>query len=176
MNTRRGGALVPGLLLIALGVWFLADSLGLRLPGLGDLWPLFPLGFGLAFLVQYFAGGRQDDGLIFTGVTGALIGAFFLTITLGPLGWGDLGRLWPVFPLIGGAAFLAQWLVKPRDRGLLAPAALGLAVGLVGLLFTLQLLGPAVAEQAARLWPVVLILLGLGLLLSYLMGNRRTPQ
>jgi hypothetical protein len=175
MNYRRG-AIIPGLVLIALGAWFLASSLGVRLPGLGELWPVFPLGFGLVFLAQYFAGGRRDDGLIFTGVTGALTGAFFLAITLGPLGWGDLGRLWPVFPLIGGVAFLAQWLIKPSDRGLLVPAGLGLAVGLVALLFTLNLLGDTLAVQVARLWPVLLILLGLGLLVSYLMGGRRNIE
>jgi hypothetical protein len=167
--TKRSSALVPGLVLIALGVWFLADSLGLRLPGLGDLWPLFPLVSGLAFLAQYFLGGRRDEGLVFTGVSAALIGAFFLSITLGPLDWGDLGRLWPVFPLIGGLAFLVQWLVKPADRGLLVPAGLGLLVGLVALAFTLNLLG----SEVARLWPLLLILLGLGMLISYVWGARR---
>lgn len=175
MNNRRG-AIVPGLVLIALGIWFLADSLGLNLPGLGDLWPIFPLGAGLAFLVQYFIGGRQEEGLIFSGVAGVLTGALFFAITLGPLDWGDLGELWPLFPLIAGVAFLAQWLVKPGERGLLVPAGLGLAVGLVGLLFTLNLLGSAVAEQLGRLWPVVLILLGLGLLISYLLGGRRNSS
>jgi hypothetical protein len=163
---------VPGLVLIALGVWFLADSLGLRLPGLGDLWPLFPLVSGLVFLAQFFLGGRRDEGLVFTGITAALTGAFFLSITLGPLDWGDLGRLWPVFALIGGLAFLVQWLVKPADRGLLVPAALGLLVGLIALLFTFNLLG----EDVARLWPLLLILLGLGLLISYVWGARRGPS
>jgi hypothetical protein len=165
----RSSALVPGLILIALGIWFLADSLGLPLPGLGQLWPLFPLVSGLAFLAQYFLGGRRDEGLVFTGIGGALIGAFFLSITLGPLDWGDLGRLWPIFPLIGGLAFLGQWLVKPADRGLLVPAAFGLLIGLVALLFTLNVVGP----EVTRLWPLLLILLGLGLLISYVWGARR---
>ncbi len=59
MKNRRG-AIFPGLVLIALGLWFLADALGWQLPSLGDLWPIFPLGFGLAALVNYFTEGRQN--------------------------------------------------------------------------------------------------------------------
>jgi len=118
MRNRRG-AIFPGLVLIALGLWFLADALGWQLPSLGDLWPIFPLGFGLASLVNYFTGGRQNHGLVFSGVSSALIGALFFAITLGPLEWGDLGRLWPLFILISGLAFTVQWLVQPSERGLL---------------------------------------------------------
>lgn len=167
MRNRRG-AVIPGLLLIVLGAWLLAGTLGVRLPNLGDLWPLIPLGFGLAFLAEYFLEGRRNAGLVFTGVAGALMGAFFLAITLGPLEWGDLGRLWPVFVLIGGLAFLAQWLASPSERGLLVPATLALLVGAVGLLFSLDLLGTGLGAQLSRLWPVLLILAGLGLLAANL--------
>src|SRR5438128_1361053 len=112
MRNRRG-AFLPGLVLVLLGGWLMATTLGVRLPGLGQLWPVLPLFFGLAALVQYLAEGRRSEGLVFTGVSAALLGGFFLAITLGPLEWSDLGRLWPVFVLIGGAAFLAQWLARP---------------------------------------------------------------
>ena len=170
---QRRGAIFPGLVLIALGLWFLADALGWQLPGLGDLWPIFPLGFGLAGLVNYFVEGRQNPGLVFTGVSSALIGALFFAITLGPLEWGDLGRLWPLFVLIGGLAFTAQWLVQPSERGLLVPGLLGLVVGGVALLFTLNLLGAAAGQLAAQLWPVLLIVLGIGLLVSYWWRGRK---
>src|SRR6266498_3847127 len=117
MRTRRG-AFLPGLLLILLGAWLLATTLGVRLPDLGQLWPVVPLFFGLGALVQYFVEGRRSEGLVFTGVAAALLGGFFLAITLGPLEWGDLGRFWPVFVLIGGVAFLAQWLARPGGIGL----------------------------------------------------------
>ena len=171
MNNR--GAIVPGLILIALGLWFLADALGWQLPGLGELWPIFPLGFGIAMLAQFILGGRRDEGLVFTGLTGLLTGIFFFAITLGPLDWGDLGRYWPVFPLIGGIGFLAQWLVKPSERGLLVPALGGLAVGGIGLLFTLNLLGSSAGRLIANFWPVALILLGIGLLANYMLSGRK---
>ena len=74
MQNRRG-AFLPGLLLILLGAWLLATTLGVRLPDLSQLWPVVPLFFGLAALVQYFAEGRRSEGLVFIGVAAALLGA-----------------------------------------------------------------------------------------------------
>ena len=171
LNRRR--AVIPGLLLIALGAWLLAGTLGVRLPGVETLWPVLLIVFGLAFVFQFFAEGRHSEGLVFTGVAGALLGAFFLAITLGPLNWNDAGRLWPVYVLIGGLAFLAQWLARPGQRGLLVPALLALAVGGAALALTLGLVRAGVAEQITRLWPLLLIALGLALLGSYVMSGRR---
>jgi hypothetical protein len=61
MSNRRG-AIIPGLFLILLGGWFLAQNLGAPLPQIGKLWPAFPLVFGLAMLVRYFTEGRREDG------------------------------------------------------------------------------------------------------------------
>src|SRR5688572_14435124 len=109
MSNRRS-AFLPGLLLMLFGVWLLARNLGWEPPGLDVLWPAFPLIFGLTFILQYLFGGRQDSGLVFVGVAAALVGAFFFAFTLGRLSWSQMDRYWPVFVLIGGLAFLAQWL------------------------------------------------------------------
>jgi hypothetical protein len=170
---NRRGALIPGLLLIALGAWLLAGTLGVRLLGLEAIWPVFLVVFGLAFLFQFFADGRRGYGLVFTGVAATLVGAFFLSITLGPLHWDDLVRWWPAFVVIGGVAFLAQWLARPAERGLLVPAALALLVGLAALALSLGLVRADVTEQVARLWPLLLIVVGLGLLANYVMSGRR---
>ena len=172
MRNRRG-ALIPGLLLIALGAWLLAGTLGVRLPSFETLWPVALIVFGLAFLVQFFAGGRQSEGLVFTGVAATLLGGFFLAITLRLLPWSDAGRLWPAYVLMGGLAFLAQWLARPSERGLLVPALLALAVGAATLALTLNLVRADVASQILRLWPLALIVLGLSLLGSYVMSGRR---
>jgi hypothetical protein len=161
-------------LLVLLGGWLLAQNLGVQLPGLDTLWPAFPLIFGLAFLMQYLLGGRREEGLVFVGVAGALLGVFFFAFTLGRLRWGDMERWWPMFVLIGGAAFLAQWLVNPRNRGLLVPATIAVLVGGVGLLLTLGLASQSLVEQVTRLWPLALILAGLMLLVSYFF--RPKPQ
>jgi hypothetical protein len=156
-----------------LGAYLLAQNLNVPLPGLDQLWPAFPLIFGLAFILQFFLGGRTDDGLIFVGMAGALVGAFFFLFTLGRLEWSQMGTYWPVFVVVGGVAFLAQWLVRPAQRGLLVPTFLALVVGLVALVLNLRLVNRELAEQISKLWPVLLILGGLAVLGQYFFRNRR---
>ena len=175
MSNRRG-AIIPGLFLIFLGGWFLAQNLGVPLPQLQTLWPAFPLIFGLAMLVRYFADGRREDGMVFSGVAAALVGAFFFAFTLGPLDWGQMGDYWPVFVLIGSAAFFAQWLTQPRNFGLLVPAVLALGVGGIFLLANIGALDRTMVEQLVKFWPVLLILAGLSTLASYFLRSRRNDQ
>lgn len=172
MRDRRG-AYIPGAILILIGLWLLAGNLGLHLPGLDQLWPGLLILLGLGFVAQFFAGERRDEGLVFAGVASTLLGAFFLSVTLGPLEWRDLGRYWPVFVLIGGAAFLAQWLARREERGLLVPAGAALLVGLAGLVLTAGWLNPALTEQLIKLWPLALIAAGLSLMAGYILRRDR---
>ena len=167
MSNRRP-AIIPALFLILFGAWLLAQNMGVPLPNWDRGWPALPLFFGVAFLLQFFLGGRRESGLVFVGVAAALVGAFFFAFTLGPYQWNDMGRYWPVFVLIGSAAFFAQWLAQPRERGLLVPAFLALAVGGVAMPMTLQTVNPALTELVVKFWPVALVLVGVGLLVSAL--------
>jgi len=76
--------------------------------------------------------------------------------------------------LIGGLAFLAQWLVHPGERGLLVAGRAGAGRrGAPPWCSRWGLVRADIAEQVIRLWPVVLIVLGLGLLGSYLTSGRK---
>ena len=173
---RRRGSPLAALALILIGAWLLAQNFHVPLPNLGDLWPVLLIVLGLACVLNYLFGGRKDSGLIFIGVILALSGCFFAPFTLGAylpwqLSWADMGHYWPVFFLIIGAAFLTQWLFNVRQRAWL-PAILLLVIGAVALFFTLGLSDNAAVREATRLWPVILIVIGLGLLL----GNLIKPQ
>ena len=161
--------MLAGTVLILVGLWFLLDRLGFDLPGLGRLWPLFPLLGGLALIASYVWGTHGDRGVLVPGVGGFLVGVFFLLITIGPLGWGDLERLWPVFPLIGGVTFGAVWLASGRrDTGILVPATGGVAVGVIGLLFTHGIMS---FPTFSRLWPLAIIALGAWILIMSARGR-----
>jgi hypothetical protein len=169
---HRGSAILA-LFLILLGVYLLLGELGIGIPGWDVIWPVFPFAGGLAFLGSYVFGRRRDPGQVFVGTAALLVGLVFFFVTLGPLEYRDLGTWWPVFVLIGSVAFLAQWAAaRFRDWGALFLALVALVAGGAGLAVTLQLLGPQTLELLPRLWPVLLVLLGLMVLLRALFGRR----
>jgi hypothetical protein len=169
----RRGTFFLALVLILLGVYLLLIQLGIGVPGWRGIWPVLPLAGGLALLGGAVFGERRDPGRVFLGTAAALVGLVFLFVTLGPLEYGDLSTWWPVFVLIGSVAFLALWVAtRFRDSGALFMALVALVVGGAGLAVTLQLLGPQTRELLPRLWPVLLILLGLMTLLRALVGRR----
>jgi hypothetical protein len=168
----RRGTIVPAFILILIGVFFLLINLGL-LPRLTitEMWPGIVVLVGLTFWIGFIFGHDHDAGLAFVGTILVLIGAFFFLFTLhlalpgyGVVGWGDQGRLWPVYPLIVGVAFVVLWIAgRARDNGVLIPAGILLIVGLAGLNFTLGEV-PGLTD-IIRLWPVLLIVFGAAILL-----------
>jgi len=169
----RRGAVIPALVLILLGIYLLLAELNVGIPGWDVIWPIFPFAGGLAFLGSFVFGQRRDPGQVFVGTAATLVGLVFFFVTLGPLSYRDLTTWWPVFVLIGSAAFLAQWAAAGfRDWGALFLALVALVVGGAGLAVTLQLLGPQTVELLPRLWPALLILLGLMVFLRALIGRR----
>ena len=160
---RRGtGSVTLGIFLVTLGVWFFLRNLGFDLPGLGELWPIFPCLAGAAFLISFVTSKNRDPGLVFPGTVGILVGLFFFTFTVGPLEWWRMEDYWPAFPLIAGLAFMTTWVAgRFRKSGLLVPAAAGLLAGVVGFSFTLGWLEGWVMPVIENGWPLVLVVMGL---------------
>jgi hypothetical protein len=154
MNRDRLGAIWIGLSLIGFGiVFFLAQWIGWD-----QIWPIFPLLGGLAFVVGYVLTGFKDGGLVFVGTGAILVGLFLFGFTLGTWEWGEMQKLWPVFPLIGGLAFFALFLAeRARDVGTLGVGCAAMVVGLVGLAVTFGFVG----TQIVKLWPLLLVFVGL---------------
>lgn len=167
------GSVILALVLILLGVTLLLNQLGIGVPGWDVIWPVLPFAGGLAFLGSYVFGQRRDPGQVFVGTAATLVGVVFFFVTLGPLEYDDLSTWWPVFVLVGSIAFLAQWAAAGfRDWGTLFLALVALVVGGAGLFVQVQLLGPRTAELLPRMWPVLLILLGLMVFLRAALGRR----
>ncbi len=154
MSRDRLGVVWVGLAFITLGIVLLiAQWIGWE-----EIWPIFPILGGVAFLVGYAISGFKDSGLVFVGTGATLVGLFLFGFTFGYFEWGEMKTLWPIFPLIGGVAFLALFLAeRGRDAGTLGVGCAAMIVGVVGLAVTLGFLGPDVYKW----WPLLLVLLGI---------------
>ncbi len=167
-------SLLPAIILILLGLWFLAGNFGLTLPNLEQLWPGFIMLGGAMALWSYFSGKNPDSSRIFTGLLGLGVGAFFFLFTLnlrlpvlGRVSWNDMNYLWPGFLLIGGVAWVGQFVLsgfKGIDR--LVLGLLAVVLGALGFAFTLGFLSQALGARLLQFWPLILIFLGLGLFFS----------
>jgi hypothetical protein len=168
MTRDRLGFVGVGLGLIGLGSALL---LALWI-GWDRIWPIFPILGGLAFFAAYIATGCKEGGLALVGTAAILVGLFFFGFTLGPWQWEQMAQLWPVFPLIGGLAFVVLFWAEGRGRdvGVLALGCAAIVVGLVGLAITFGVL----PSDIIKLWPLLIILVGLiGLIGALVQGLRR---
>jgi hypothetical protein len=170
---RNKGTFLLASLLILLGAYMLLQELGIGIPNWDVIWPAFPLAGGLVLLAGHVLGWHRDPGRVFLGTAATLVGIAFFFITLGPLDYDDLRIWWPVFVLIGSAAFLAQWMAgRFRDWSALFLGMVALVIGSAGLAATLQLLGPETSRILPQLWPALLILMGVMLLLRGVLRRR----
>lgn len=145
MADDRRGAIVPGVILVALGLALLAAQF---VPGLGG--EVVLLGLGAAFLAVGFyqrAYGLLIPGCILTGLgTG---------IAAGDALGGEL-------VVVGlGLGFIAIWVIdrlytRASNWWPLIPGGILLTVGIAIAL-------PDIAPVVVRLWPIVLIVIGVAL-------------
>jgi len=173
-QAKRRPAIVPGLLLLLLGIWLLGRELGFSVLLGQVIWPWLIVLLGVVIWARYifFPPRSADD--VFWGTASILSGGFLVTwyngLWLAELGgWGDL---WPVIPLIIGVSSLVQWVFSIRNWGALVSGLAFGAVGVVGLAYTSRMITSLQALQIANMWPALLIVAGLGLLLQALLGRR----
>jgi hypothetical protein len=178
-GSDRSGVVIWGLIMIAVGGWFLLRTLGFRLPGMGQMWPIFPTLVGVSIFVGWLftPDKRANHGMMIPATINFLIGVFFFLFTLGFFPWGAMGYLWPVFPLIVGISFFVAWVFSLfANWGLLIPGGITATVGIVGLGFTLSAHSGLFA-WILRLWPLALIALGVLVLIGGLLSaGRRRPS
>jgi hypothetical protein len=168
---HRGGAMFWGLVLIAAGVWFLLNAMGIHTPGMGAMWPIFPtlVGMGLFGVWLFSSNKREAAGIAIPATINLLIGLFFFAFTLKVFHWGDMAFLWPVFPLIVGISFIVAWILSLfREWGFLIPGGIVSAVGIIGLTFTMAGQNLWFLATILRWWPLILIALGIAILLRAL--------
>jgi hypothetical protein len=109
---------------------------------------------------------NKQSGAVWTGL--GLIGLGIAFLVAMAVGW---DRFWPIFPVLGGLAFLVAYVgSRFRDSGLVW---VGVAATLVGLFlfgFTLEVWK---WEQMAELWPIFPLIAGIAFIATFLAERAR---
>ncbi len=153
--------IVPGILLILIGLWALLESLHVTWIRMEVFWPAILMAAGTLGIYSGLRRDPRDPGAVWLGVFALLAGGVFLYVTLGDR-WSDMAFLWPVFPLIAGVAWGVAWLLDMRQVSNLVTGAVALLFGIGGLLYTVGRLAPAWGQALATYWPLILVVFGAG--------------
>jgi hypothetical protein len=146
--------------MLLIGSLLLAQLFGVQGLSWNRLWPVLLIFVGVALLSQHSMDHSQRSGIVFLGISTVLSGLFLCVFTfqIGRLGWPDMSRYWPVFPIIVGAAFLAVYLADDmQNEALLRPSFLIGGFGLFLLPFTIGVIGGQAFSQISQFWPLLLI-------------------
>jgi hypothetical protein len=169
METNRNRAsLFVGIILIAAGVLFLLSRLvGMR--GWGAFWPFIIIAVGAAFFVGMALGGRNAGVLAIPGSIIVMVGLILLLQNWLAI-WETWAYAWTLIVCaVGlGIAFFGMWSDNPELRSSgWSLARLGLVLFVVfGVLFEFIFsFSGGFQRLKSPAWPVILILVGLGLLL-----------
>lgn len=148
-----------GLAIVVFGILALLANAGLVSIHWYELWPLLVLGIGLAFEFAFFLNRDASSGLLLPGGILTTVGCVFLIAVL--FGWDVIGELWPLFVLAPAVGFFQMYLFGGREVGLLIPAAILGAVGLIFLIVNL-----ISSEVLGTVFPIAMIIIGGILLLN----------
>jgi hypothetical protein len=115
-------------------------------------------------------GRAQFRGILWGGILLAA-GTWFLLQQLGIELPNFFSALWPIFPFMFGAAFLATYFTGAnRDCGLIWPGTFGVLLGSFFFLFSF---GVFEWERMDTLWPVFPLIVGLAFLATWIGGGMK---
>jgi hypothetical protein len=155
----KHNGIFPGVILIGLGIYFLASSWSIPYLNLISDWPTLFVIFGIAFILQGKA--SNDSNQYFPGVILIGLGLHFHAMNLVD----HWPNQWEVYTLLIGIAFLSQTSKKKKD---------GFFLGCLFVFFSiLGLFSTGFVSWVDKLfnifenfWPIAIILIGLYLLLK----------
>jgi len=167
---EKHGSIVPGVIFIIIGLWLLAKK-SYYFSSIFSY--VIPIGLALLglYLIQYAVRYGKASSMLW-GVVQLVIGAFFILRNFKVIPYSYADEYWPVFLLAFGLGFLAHFIIKPAEWGVLIPAFLLLLWGTS----SLHVLHDVFWEwdfTIHRYWPILLILIGSGIVISGAIQNKK---
>ena len=171
--TDKKVSIVPGILLVLVGAVLLLAKLDLVDLYWEDVYPVILLGLGIMFFSFVFI--RKDLNASFWGSTFLLLGVFFFLRNYNIIPYFFWDEIWPVIFLAVGIGFFVLYAFKPKDWGVLIPGAVLLFIGLISLANTMEMYWRT-RDLIEDFWPLILIIIGGGLVLSALLKKKQIQE
>jgi hypothetical protein len=159
-------SILPGLILIVIGALLLIQKLTPFSLGWYEIYPLILMGLGVLFFTAIF--GKKDKGAVFPGTILFLLGLFFFLRNFDIIPYYFVREVWPIILIIIGIAFLAVFITKPQDWGVLIPGGTLLFLGTMFLLRRLHIIYWDIGDIVADYWPAAIIVVGIGIIVGSL--------
>ena len=170
MNTSSRNNLALGLILLLLGIWFLAVRLVPSLDAwMGDWfdWPFIIIGVGVLLLIIGLLTGAHG-----MAVPAAIVGGIgcLLAWQNATGNWGSWAYAWTLIPGFVGVGVILAGVLGKTPRQSLREGGNLIVISLVLFLIFASFLGER--SYLGNYWPVLLILLGLWLVVRPLLRRR----
>ncbi len=165
-------SMTPGIILIVAGLFFLfKDTFG-SITIWEHLYPILML--LISGLLLWEAGRRKNDRAVFWGVVLLILGGFFLLRNFDVIPYFYAEDFWPVFLLAPGIAFILKYASNPKEWGVLIPGTILIFFGLKNMVAIFFDCGWDTNFCFDNLWPLILIVIGGGIILSGYLESRRS--
>jgi len=155
----KSNQVLPGVILVVVGTYFLSNQLNFTLPYSEILlkWPSILLFIGLVLSWQGFS--NRDDQKMFSGTILLGLGVLFHGVHT----FDYWNYQWPYFTLIISVAFFLKYFVNKRDG--ITTGVILLFISIIALFFsTISQWMNSIHSGFDSYWPVVLIVIGVYLI------------
>ncbi|RKY83508.1 hypothetical protein DRQ09_09960 [candidate division KSB1 bacterium] len=174
MSNRRNRTIIPGLILIIIGILLLIHKFEVIYFDWEIYFPLIIALIGLLLWVNAII-KREKKG-VFIGTIFLIIGGFFYLRNSEIIPYFYMEEIWPIFIISIGVGFFAIFIFEPKRWGVLFTGALISLIGIYFLLERMFYIRRAILEEIFSYWPVILIVIGAIILVNNLLKKPQNNQ
>lgn len=164
-------SLTPGILLIAIGGYFLLRQYIVSFSAWEQIYPI-PILLLAGFLLWETYRNKKPETM-FWGIFLLCIGAFFLLRNYELIPYLYFDEYWPVVLLALGIAFIFKFIVNPKEWGALIPGTILLFFGLKNMLNAFHEFYWDCDFFIDDLWPLIIIIVGIGIIISGIQSSKK---
>ncbi|NUO82476.1 hypothetical protein HUU05_20570 [candidate division KSB1 bacterium] len=154
---KQRSSIVPGIVLILIGLYFLANRLDWPIPDFFEIYPFVFLLLAIACAARIRGWGNRDG--VFGTFFFLTLGVFFILRNYDLIPY--IYHPWPIWLIAAGIGCIAVFVFAPSQWGMLIPGSAFLLFGGAFLLREFDII-----YNVDRYWPIIVIAIGVGILLK----------